>query len=91
MRRTLHLFILTALLLAVSAPAALAEGHDGGEGWWGETSDKIVTNAGFIIIAAFPLLILLLSLLQHHLDKRKDNRKRAAKASVARADQRGGW
>jgi preprotein translocase subunit SecG len=91
MRRTLHLFILTALLLAVSAPAALAEGHDGGEGWWGETSDKIVTNAGFIIIAAFPLLILLLSLLQHHLDKRKDNRKRAAKARVARADQRGGW
>jgi preprotein translocase subunit SecG len=91
MRRTMHLFILTALLLAVSAPAALAEGHDGGEGWWGETSDKIVTNAGFIIIAAFPLLILLLSLLQHHLDKRKDNRKRAAKARVARADQRGGW
>jgi preprotein translocase subunit SecG len=91
MRRTLHLFILAALLLAVSAPAALAEGHDGGEGWWGETSDKIVTNAGFIIIAAFPLLILLLSLLQHHLDKRKDNRRRAAKARVARADQRGGW
>ena len=91
MRRTLHLFILTALLLAVSAPAALAEGHDGGEGWWGETSDKIVTNAGFIIIGAFPLLILVLSLLQHHLDKRKDNRKRAAKARVARADQRGGW
>jgi len=94
MRRTLHLFTLTALLLAVSAPAALAqaaEGHDGGEGWWGETSDKIVTNAGFIIIAAFPLLILVLSLLQHSLDKRKDNRKRAAKARVARADQRGGW
>jgi len=91
MRRTLHLFILTALLLAVSAPAALAEGHDGGEGWWGETSDKIVTNAGFIIIGAFPLLILVLSLIQYSLDKRKDNRKRAAKARVARADQRGGW
>ena len=89
MRRTLHLLALTALLLALSAPAALA--HDGGEGWWGETSDKIVTNAGFIIIAAYPLLILMLSLLQHHLDKRKDNRKRAAKARVARADQRGGW
>ena len=91
MRRTLHLLALTALLLALSAPAALAEGHDGGEGWWGETSDKIVTNAGFIIIGAFPLLVLVLSLLQHSLDKRKDNRKRAAKARVARADQRGGW
>jgi hypothetical protein len=89
MRRTRHLLTLTALLFALSAPAALA--HDGGEGWWGETSDKVVTNAGFIIIAAFPLLILVLSLLQYSLDKRKDNRKRAAKARVARADQRGGW
>jgi hypothetical protein len=89
MRRTLYLLTLTALLFALSAPAALA--HDGGEGWWGETSDKVVTNAGFIIIAAFPLLILVLSLLQYSLDKRKDNRKRAAKARVARADQRGGW
>jgi hypothetical protein len=84
-----HLLVVTALLLALSAPAALA--HDGGEGWWGETDDKVVTNAGFIIIAAFPLLILVLSLLQYSLDKRKDNRKRAAKARVARADQRGGW
>ena len=92
MRRTLHLLALTALLLALSAPAALAaEGHDGGEGWWGETSDKIVTNAGFIIIAAFPLLVFVLSMLQHHLDKRKDARKRAAKARRARADLRGGW
>jgi hypothetical protein len=91
MRRTLHLFILTALLLAVSAPAALAEGHDGGEGWWGETSDKIVTNAGFIIIAAFPLLVFSLSMLQYYLDKRKDARKAAAKARHARADLRGGW
>ena len=92
MRRTLQLLALTALLLALSAPAALAaEGHDGGEGWWGETDDKIVTNAGFIIIAAFPLTIFLLSMLQRTLDKRKDARKRAAKARRARADMRGGW
>ena len=92
MRRSLHLLALTALLFALSAPAALAaEGHDAGEGWWGETNDKVVTNAGFIIIAAFPLLIFSLSMLQHHLDKRKDARKQAAKARMARADQRGGW
>jgi hypothetical protein len=92
MRRTLQLLALTALLLALSAPAALAaEGHDGGEGWYGETSDKVVTNAGFIIIAAFPLTVFLLSLLQRTLDKRKDARKRAAKARRARADMRGGW
>jgi hypothetical protein len=92
MRRSLQLFALTALALALSAPAALAaEGHDGGEGWWGETNDKIVTNAGFIIIVAFPTLVFLLSMLQYSLDKRKDARKAAAKARHARADLRGGW
>jgi hypothetical protein len=80
---------LTIALLAVSAPAALA--HDGGEGWWGETNDKVITNAGFILIAFFPLFILVMSLLQWRLDKRKDARKKAAKARAARADVRGGW
>jgi hypothetical protein len=92
MRRVLHIFALTLFGLALSAPVALAaEGHDGGEGLWGETSDKIVTNAGFLIIAFFPLLIFLLSMLQWRLDKRKDARKKAAKARSARADLRGGW
>ena len=90
MRRSLTSLLTALLTLALLAPSAFAD-EDHGEGWWGETNDKVITNAGFIIIAAFPLLILLLSLLQHHLDKRKDNRKRAAKARVARADQRGGW
>ena len=83
MRRTLSLTALTALLLALSAPAALA--HDGGEGWWGETDDKVVTNAGFIIIIVVPLLVLVLSLIMYRLDKRKDARK------AARARQRVGW
>ena len=92
MRRVLHIFALTLLVLALGAPVALAaEGHDGGEGTWGETSDKIVTNAGFLVIAFFPLLIFLLSMLQWRLDKRKDARKKAAKARRARADLRGGW
>ena len=92
MRRSLQLFALTALALALSATAALAaEGHDAGEGWWGETNDKVITNAGFIIIAAFPLLVFVLSMLMYYLDKRKDARKAAAKARHARADLRGGW
>ena len=92
MRRALHTLLLTALLLALTAPVAMAaEGHDGGEGLYGETSDKVVTNAGFIIIAAFPALIALLSILMHVLDSRKDRRKKAAKARSARADMRGGW
>ena len=71
------------------APAALA--HDGGEGLWGETNDKVITNAGFILIAFFPLFILAVSLLQWRLEKRKDARKAAAKARKARVDVRGGW
>ena len=46
--RALRTSLLTLALLALSAPAALA--HDGGEGLWGETNDKVVTNAGFILI-----------------------------------------
>src|SRR5215217_3855797 len=89
MRRAVHTLLLTALLFALTAPVALA--HDGGEGLYGETNDKVVTNAGFIIIAAFPFLVFLLSMLMWVLDKRKDRRKKAAKARTARADARGGW
>jgi hypothetical protein len=87
--RALKTSFLTLAILAVTAPAALA--HDGGEGWWGETNDKVITNAGFILIAFFPLFVLVMSLLQWKLEKRKDARKKAAKARVARADVRGGW
>jgi hypothetical protein len=84
--------LLTVFLFALLAPVALAqEGHDGGEGLWGETNDKVITNAGFILIAFFPLFVLVASLIQWRLDKRKDRRKAAEKARRARADQRGGW
>jgi len=84
--------LLTLTFLALTAPVALAsEGHDGGEGWWGETNDKVITNAGFAIIAGIPLLILVLTIIQTRLDKRKDRRLAAAKARQARADMRGGW
>ena len=90
MRGTLHLLALTGLLFALSAPAALA--HDGGEGWWGETDDKVVTNAGFILIVFFPLFVFVMSMLQGHLEKRKERRKKIQK-SLAREQQnwRGGW
>jgi hypothetical protein len=78
--------------MALMAPVALAsEGHDGGEGWWGETNDKVITNAGFVIIAGIPLLILVLTLIQSTLDRRKDRRLAAARARRERADLRGGW
>jgi preprotein translocase subunit SecG len=85
--------LLTVFLVALMAPVALAseEGHDGGEGLWGETNDKVITNAGFILIAAFPVLVFVLSLIQGRLEKRKDHRLAAEKARRARADMRGGW
>jgi preprotein translocase subunit SecG len=92
MRRALHTLLLTLSLFALSAPAALAaSGHDGGEGLWGETDDKVITNAGFVLILFFPLLALVLTLIQNALEKRKDRRKAAEKARRARADLRGGW
>ena len=74
-------------------PAATAFAGDNGEGLYGETDDKVVTNAGFILIAFFPLFIFVMSMLQWRLDKRKERRKAAHKA-LARDEQatwRGGW
>ena len=78
--------VLAVTAVLVAAAPALA--HDGGEGWWGETDDRVVTNAGFILIIFFPLFIFLVSLLQWQLEKRKDRRKAAAKAA---AKAQGGW
>ena len=92
MRRAIRACWLSLLLLALAAPvAAAAEGHDAGEGWWGETNDKVITNAGFAIMALVPLFLLVMSLAQHWLDRRKEARKAAEKARKARADARGGW
>jgi hypothetical protein len=89
MRRVLVTITVALTSALVLAPAALA--HDGGEGLWGETNDKVVTNAGFILIAFFPLFIFVMSMLQMALDRRKDRRKKALKA-LAREDRvRGGW
>ncbi len=62
--------------------------HDGGEGLYGETNDHVVTYAGFIVIAFFPLFIFFMSMLQSHLEKRKEARKASAKPE---AQWRGGW
>ena len=85
----LRLLPTTVALFLLAAPAALA--HDQGQGWYGETTDKVVTNAGFILIAFFPLFILFASLLQWKLDKRKDARKKATKARAASSRWQGGW
>jgi hypothetical protein len=76
--------------LMTFAPAAFARA-DGGQGWWGETNDKDITNVMFIVIAFFPALILVLTLIQWRLDRRRQARLQAAKRRAANADWRGGW
>jgi hypothetical protein len=83
--RSRFLIGLTVVLaLLVFAPAALA--HDGGEGLWGETDDKVAAATGGILIVFFPLFIFFASMLQGHLEKRKDARKAAAKARSKSAE-----
>jgi fatty acid desaturase len=84
---TLTLFVGTLLTFA---PSALAR-DDGGQGWFGETTDKDITSVMFIVIAFFPTVILVFSLIQWRLDKRKHARMDAAKARSANVDWRGGW
>ena len=90
MRRLLMSLALLALLLPlVLAPAAYA--HNDGRGFYGATNDKVVTNAGFILILFFPTFVFAMSMLQRHLDKRKEARKAAHKALLGNARWRGGW
>lgn len=87
--RIFAVFSVVVAALLVAAPAALAA--NAGQGWYGETDDKVVTNAMFMTIAFFPLVITLLSLAQWRLDKRKHARMDAEKRRAANADWRGGW
>ncbi len=93
MRRARLMIALTSVVvgtLLTFAPAAFARA-DGGQGSFGETSDADITNMMFLVIAFFPVLILVLTLIQTRLDKRKHARMDAAKARAANADWRGGW
>jgi hypothetical protein len=92
MRRTR---IMTALLvfsitMLTIAPAAFAR-EDGGQGLYGESNDKVITNAMFGVIAFFPTVIVILTLIQWRLDKRKHAKMDSAKRRAASADWRGGW
>ncbi len=90
-RRFTAALLLVGVTLLTLAPTAIGAESGGGQGWYGETNDKVITNAMFIVIAFFPTVILILSLIQWRLDKRKHARMDAAKRRAASADWRGGW
>ncbi|HEY7951457.1 MAG TPA: hypothetical protein VID70_00625 [Solirubrobacteraceae bacterium] len=89
MRRLPAALTSALVLLLVLAPSALA--YNDGRGFYGATDDKVVTNAGFILIIFFPLFVLFMSLLLRRLEKRKEARKAAQKALGSNAAWRGGW
>lgn len=94
MRRTRFIVTFTAFtgLLLVFAPSAFAAVRDnGGQGWAGELNDGMVTNVMFFTIAFFPTVILVFSLIQWRLSKRKHGREDAVRAREQSADWRGGW
>jgi hypothetical protein len=79
---------LTLLLSLALAPAANA--YNDGRGFYGPTNDKVVTNAGFIVIVFFPVFVFVMSMIQKKLDKRKEARK-AGQKLLGGANWRGGW
>ena len=72
---TIPLSIVSLLLLA--GPALATEGNDNGEGLVGETDDKIITFFSLGVVVFFTLLVIVGTLIQSALEKRKDARKAA--------------
>jgi hypothetical protein len=88
MRRLTTIMTTSMLMLLVLAPAALAEND--GRGAYGATDDRVVTNAGFILIVFFPTFVFVMSMIQRRLEKRKEAGK-AARKQLGEVDWRGGW
>jgi putative copper export protein len=72
MKRTVAALLSFLALSLVLAPAALA---DNGVGLAGPTTDKTVTFFCFGVIAFFAITVIVLSLIQGRLEKRKEMRK----------------
>jgi len=82
-RTALTVLAATVASLALAAPAALAAGA--GEGLAGETNDKVVTFFCLGVLGFFILVIVVGTLIQQALERRKDAHK------AARMRQRVGW
>jgi preprotein translocase subunit SecG len=79
-----------ALAMLVLSPSALAVTH-GGEGLFGPTNDQNITNAMFIVIGFFVVIIIVFSLIQGRLEHRKHARQDAAKHRESAVEWKGGW
>ncbi len=88
--RRLSASLLLPLLLVPLILAPAAQAYNDGRGFYGATNDKVVVDAGFILIVFFPTFVFVMSMLQRHLEKRKEARKAATKA-LGDVQWRGGW
>lgn len=88
-RIALCAFSVVAAVLAF-APSALATTH-GGQGIFGPTDDKQITNAMFIVMGLFVVIVIVFSLIQAWLEHRKHARVDAAKRRASSAEWKGGW
>ena len=71
----MRVFFSSLAALAVSMfLAAPAMAEKGGEGTYGRTDDKVITNFGFGLMIFFTLLVVTLSVGQHLLEKRKQRK-----------------
>ncbi len=68
-RRTVILIGLALASLLALAPVAMAAD---GEGLYGRTDDKVITFFSFGVIAFFAILVIVLSIVQHRLESRKE-------------------
>jgi len=91
MMRRMPIRVASLALALTLVPAAAAQAYNDGRGFYGATNDKVVTNSGFIVIIFFALFVFLMSMLQRHLEKRKQARYEARKAQLGNAQWRGGW
>jgi hypothetical protein len=94
MRKRLIALLATLVPLALVVSLALAPAADAfndGRGFYGATTDKVVVEAGLILVVFFPTFVFAMSMIQRHLDKRKEARKAANKALLSNGHMRGGW
>jgi hypothetical protein len=91
-----RMLALLATLIPVALLASLifvpaASAFNDGRGFYGPTTDKAVVDTGLILVIFFPTFVFAMSMLQRHLDKRKEARKAASKALLSNGHMRGGW
>jgi uncharacterized oligopeptide transporter (OPT) family protein len=74
-----------SLTVAVAslATASSAFASDNGQGLWGETDDRVVTAFGLGLVVLFTLIVVVGSLIQAALDRRKEEKKAAQRRQLA--------